>query len=39
MKALFTLIVVLGIGLVALIVRAVRARKNRKHDPIEYYLG
>jgi hypothetical protein len=33
------LIVVFGIGLVVLIVRSVRARQNRKHDPVEYYLG
>jgi len=24
---------------VVLIVRSVRARQNRKHDPVEYYLG
>jgi hypothetical protein len=39
MKTLIVLIVVFGIGLALLIVRSVRARANRKHDPIEYYRG
>jgi hypothetical protein len=39
MKTLTGLIVVFGIGLAVLIVRSVRARQNRKHDPVEYYLG
>lgn len=38
-KTLIVLIVVFGIGLALLIVRSVRARANRKHDPIEYYRG
>src|SRR5262245_40874317 len=39
MKTLIVLIVLVGIGLALLIVRSVRTRANRKHDPIEYYLG
>ncbi len=28
-----------GVALAALVVRLVRARARRKHDPVEYYMG
>lgn len=39
MKTSIVLIAVVGIGLALLIVRSIRARAKRKHDPIEYYRG
>ena len=37
MTTMSALVAVLAIGLVLLV--ALRARANRRHDPIEYYLG
>jgi hypothetical protein len=39
MKTLTVLMVVFGIGILVLVVRSIRGRANRKHDPIEYYGG
>ena len=39
MKTMIALVAVFGIGLAVLVARSIRARANRRNDPIGYYLG
>jgi hypothetical protein len=38
-RTVVALIVLIGIGIAALVVRSIKVRASGKHDPIEYYRG